>query len=120
MNRTATVSLLTLALLASPMATAQQATEVYIPIGESPGVSGKESVIGSISAIEYEQHRMTVSSGDTASSVTITPKTRFYLDKSGDKSSSVTGDFNDCRVGRRIEAYLDDNGDAIWIKIAAN
>lgn len=119
-SRPAIVMFITLGLAAWTMATAQRATEVYIPIGESPGVSGSESVIGTIADIEYEQHSMQVSSGGKFHTVHIAPDTRFYLDRSGDKERSVTGSFADCREGRRIEAWVNDDGDAIWIKIAAD
>ena len=111
-----------LALQFSALATAQRATEVYIPIGESPGVTGDESVIGTITDIdyEYEQHSMTVAGDGESRTVTVTPQTRYYIDKSAEKESSVTGSFEDCREGRRIEAYVDENGDAIWIKIVVD
>ena len=119
MKRMTIATVVTLGMLAWTTAPAQQATEVYIPIGESPGVSDKESVIGAISNVEYEQHRMTISTGSTSRTITITPKTLFFLDKSGEKERSIKGDFNDCREGRRVEVYVDDNGVAKWIKIVA-
>ena len=108
-----------LALLAVIPAAAQRATEVYIPIGESPGVSGSDSVIGTITDVDYSQHKMTVTSDGAAQTVKTTTETRYYLDKSADAESSKAAGFDECREGRRIEAYLDDSGYAIWIKIAA-
>ena len=100
-------------------ASAQRATEVYITIGESPGVAGSESVVGTITHVEYGEDRMTVSTRGGERTVTITPKTRYYIDRSSEQERSVTGSFEDCREGRRIEAYVDDGGDAVWIKIDA-
>ncbi len=119
MNQVAKFSLVFLTLLIAAPAAAQRATEVYIPIGESPGVSGSKSIIGTITDIQYEQREMTISSGGETRTVRITPETRYYLDKSGDKEQSVTARLEDCREGRRIEAYVDDGGNAVWIKIAA-
>lgn len=107
------------AMLACAAAFAQRATEVYIPIGESPGVSGTESVIGIITGLEYEQHRMTVSTADGTRIVVTTPETRYYIDKSSEVQRNVTGSIDDCREGRRIEAYVHENDEAVWIKIAA-
>ena len=107
-----------LAVLAAPAA-AQQTTEVYIPIGESPGVSDSDSVIGTIADIEYDDYTMTVSANGETHAVRMTSDTRYYIDRSDDKKQSETGDFDDCREGQRIEVYLDDEGDAIWIKIDA-
>lgn len=107
-----------MAFAAAP-ASAQLTTEVYIPIGESPGVSDGDSIIGTISDIEYDDYTMTVSASGKTHTVRMTPDTRYYIDRSDDKEQSETGDFDDCREGQRIEAYVDDDGDAIWIKIDA-
>lgn len=121
-RRIATVVIGILALQLGVVATAQLATEVYIPIGKSPGISGEKSVIGTITGIDYEneQNRMTVAVDGAPRAVTMTPATRYYLDRSGERRRSVTGSVEDCREGQRVEAYVDDDGNAIWIKIVVN
>lgn len=118
MNRLRTACL-ALALFAATAASAQRATEVYIPIGESPGVSDSDSVLGTIESVEYERHRMTVVVDGETRVVALTPDTRYYLDRSDSKERNVAGTVEDCRAGRRIEAWLDADGEAIWVKIDA-
>lgn len=49
--------------------------------------------------------------------VTMTPATRYYLDKTRARKQNKTSSFEDCEVGQRIEAYVDDDGNAVWVKI---
>lgn len=118
MTKITKVSAIALFLLIAAPAAAQRATEVHIPIGESPGVSGSDSVIGTITDIDYSQHRMMVSVDGEARTVKTTPKTRYYLDRSRERERSEAADFSECREGRLIEAYVDDGGNAVWIKIS--
>ena len=103
-------------------ASAQMETEVYIPIGESPGVSGDKSVIGTITDIGYagDEHQLTVTVDGETRTFSVTSATRYYIDKSATKGHNVAGSFDDCEEGRLIEAYVDDDGHAIWIKIAGS
>lgn len=119
MKRTATVFLGTLFLIIGNTALSQQATEVYIPIGQSPGVSGRDSIIGSISTVDRERYRMMISVAGETKMVTMTPATRYYLDKTRARKQNKTSSFEDCEVGQRIEAYVDDDGNAVWVKIEA-
>ncbi len=119
MKQTAKIFLATLSLIVGNAAFSQQATEVYIPIGESPGVSGDDSIIGSISSVDHEDYRMMVSVAGETKPVTMTPATRYYLDKTRAKKQNKMSSFEDCEVGQRIEAYVDDDGNAVWVKIEA-
>ena len=118
MKRLLAFSLIGCALTVVMTAAAQQATEVYIPIGQSPGISVNKSVIGSISNVEYQRYRMTISADDKKTIVTMTPKTRYYVDKNNVKQRNETGSIDDCEVGRRAEAYIDKDGNAVWVKIS--
>ena len=119
MKRLTTFGLIALSLIVGMTVSAQQATEVYIPIGKSPGISANKSVIGSISAVEYQRYRMTISADDKKTIVTMTPNTRYYVDKNSVKQRNVTGSIDDCEVGRRVEAYIHEDGNAVWVKIAS-
>lgn len=102
------------------IAPAQQATEIYIPIGESPGISGDESIIGSISSIDYQRYQMTVSTVDGRQTLTMTKSTRYYIDRNAEKKRNMTGDVEDCEVGSRIEAYVNEEGVVVWVKVTAS
>lgn len=112
-----TLCLTVVAVLASPDVLAQQTTEVYIPIGESPGVSRDKSWIGDIRDVDYSAMQMQVDTPQGMRSIKVDGKTRFYLDRASYGKKNSTGDMRDCRVGSRIEAYVDSNGKAYWIKI---
>ena len=119
MKRTTTIFLAMLFLIISNTALPQQATEVYIPIGKSPGVSGRDSIVGSISSVDHARYRMTVSVSGETKMVKMSPVTRYYVDKTRARKQNKTGSFEDCEVGQRIEAYVDEDGNAVWVKIEA-
>lgn len=121
MNSLTTIKLLTLAaiLTAVSPSLAQQATERYIPIGESPGVSGTQSVIGTISAVDYDTRSMTIDGPDGTVSVTMDDQTRYYVDSSRAKRSNRSTGLSSCQSGMRVEVYVGDDGKAVWVKIAS-
>lgn len=119
MNNRLRVIFLALSFTACGWASAQQATEVYIPIGESPGVTANSSVTGEIKSVDYSDHRMTIEGSDGSRIVKITPRTLFYLDRNSDKKQNEAGSFEDCETGRYVEVFVDAEGNARWVKIAA-
>lgn len=121
MNRHALLSLLFAFALLNPVVTVgQQATEVYIPIGKSPGVSGVSSVIGTVRKVDYAAHTLVVRSTQKIVTVEMDTQTDYYLDRSDRRLSNSTGDMYDCKVGRTIEVKLADDGTADWVKIDAD
>lgn len=119
MKRTTFMCLAALLSMASHTALAQQATEVYIPIGESPGVSDGKSIVGPISSVDHDGYRMTVSVAGRSRSIAMTPTTHYYLDRTGKRRQNRTATIDDCEAGLRVEVYLDETGNAIWVKIEA-
>ncbi len=104
-------------LLAGSAVHAQQATEVYIPIGKSPGVSDGRSIVGPVASVDPADYRMTVSVDGARKAISMTPATRYYLDRTRYGQQNRKATFEDCEVGLRVEAYLDNDGNAIWVKI---
>jgi hypothetical protein len=106
-------------------AAAQQATEIYIPIGQSPGVSGKISVIGTIESYDHAARTLTVRlEGEAARTETarLTEQTRIWLDRTELRSSNRLGERTDCEPGRRIEVKFEQRegartSEAEWVKI---
>lgn len=104
------------ALLWSTPAHAQKATEQFIPIGQSPGLSGKYTYLGAIEAADSVARRITAGGG----SVQVTERTRVWLDRSGAKQSNVAGSFDDLQAGRRVEIKYENEARrerADWIKV---
>jgi hypothetical protein len=115
----------TLALVAFGIAghlAAQETTEQFIPIGESPGVSGEESIVGEIVAVDNRKQEVLVSSGERRLTFKVERDTRIYLDRSDQRRENTETDFAACRVGRMVEIkpHQDDATIASWIKIQGN
>ncbi len=118
--RIATI-LLAIAVAATPVANSQQTTEQYVPIGQSPGISGKYSYIGNIVAVDKDANTLTVQGERGTKTMSVPPNTRIWLDRSKAKRTNIDATFEDCEVGRKVEVMYDhdDNEVAEWIKIEA-
>ena len=100
----------------------QKSTEIFIPIGKSPGLSGKYSVIGKIVSIGITTRILTISGKDGEHTARITEKTKIWLDRSEAMTGNEGGSVADCRRGRLCEVkyvYEDKTrtDEAEWIKI---
>ena len=112
-------ALLLCAALVSPVAMGQQTTEQFIPIGKSPGISGKYSYIGVVVAVDEDSHTIDVESDRGTKTIRVTENTRMWLDRSKAKRTNPKANYADCEVGVTVEVmYLhDDKTTADWIKI---
>ena len=121
--RWAVMSTVVLSMLAvAPTSHAHPSTERFIPIGQSPGMSGKYTHTGRISRVDERTHTLTVETDDGGSyQARLQPQTSIWLDRSKSRRATRDGDFADCRRGRRVEIkYVDDDRDRTtvdWIKI---
>jgi hypothetical protein len=100
-------------------AVAQEATEMYIPIGQSPGISNKTSVVGTVQALNAAARTLTVKGPSGPQTFVITAKTRIWLDKSAQKQANQYGSLADLQQGRRVEVKPQPAGRADWIKVQA-
>ncbi len=99
-------------LLIAATALAQQATELYIPIGQSPGLSKEgKTVIGYVTAVTNQQ--VTISNRV----VKLDAKTWFYLDRSAVKRTNTYGGATNVVTNAFVEAWAPTNGIANWVKI---
>lgn len=100
-------------------ANAQKATEEFIPIGKSPGVSGVSTYIGTIDSTNVADRTVTIRSDGVLESVEITGQTRIWLDQSKYKAQNRAATLQDFIIGRRIEVkpQHDRPDRAEWIKI---
>ena len=108
------------AALYSVSAAGQQATEQYIPIGESPGLSGSDTYLGEILSVETAEHAFFVDGPDGLMRVAVSPQTRIYLDRSGVGESNSIGHYANCEAGRLVEVLLAPDGTAAWVKVLEN
>jgi len=122
MKRTTILTGAALLLLAGSTAFAQRSTEMYIPIGKSPGISGKQTTIGTISEVKLQEKSIACTYASGSIWAKITARTRIWIDRSKAKLSNTSGTFADCAKGRTIEVkYVNndkrDGGEADWVKV---
>jgi len=101
-------------------ASGQQATEMFIPIGQSPGLSKEGSVIGALESVDPEKRSVTVASLSGAQTVGITDRTMIWLDLSQQKQPNRTGAISDLQQGRKVEVKVrkgEPKAVAEWIKV---
>lgn len=107
-------------LYAISLAHGQKATEQYIPIGQSPGVSHKLTYIGPIQNVDPRGRTITVVEPSGPRTVKITERTRIWLDRTKLKSTNLKGSFGDLQKGRRVEVKYADPAQrqiADWVKV---
>ena len=122
MRRSCTLIVAAAIMLLGTPSHAQKATEVLIPIGQSPGVSRVTSVIGTIASCDQAAGVVTVAAEDGQHTARLVKETKIYLDRSAAKKSGALGSQSDCQQGRRAEVkYVYEGGKrtarAEWIKI---
>ena len=99
----------------------QRSVEIFIPIGQSPGLSGKHTLIARVQAYDGPQKTIAVVDAKGAvATVRANPQTRVWLDRSQLGLPNRQGDFQDCRPDRMVEIkYHNNDTDAApldWIK----
>jgi hypothetical protein len=117
---TVAAALLVALLGSASFAHGQRATERFIPIGESPGVSGIATTIGTIAAVEPQRRRIRIAGPEGPVTVAITDATKIWIDRSETRKSAATGSFADCQVGRTAEVKYADpetRSTAEWVKL---
>ena len=106
---------------------AQMVTEQYIPIGQSPGLSGKHTVIGKLQSVNAQEKTCTVADTTGATSgalnVKITERTKIWLDRSKLQQPNLEGTIADLRPGATVEVKPEghqggvSSAPAEWIKV---
>lgn len=99
---------------------AQKETELFIPIGESPGVSGKYSVMGKVEMVKSGDSTITIRQATGVKSMRMAGDTKIYLDKSKLKLQNKKGTWADIKPGMTAEVKYIDNkaGRKVdWIKL---
>jgi hypothetical protein len=116
------VRLIVFLLTLAGTAQAQRLTEMYIPIGKSPGLSGKHTFAGAVVSVDTSLSTLTVSDGTSSMTARITDSTWIWLDRNKLKLTNIRGSLTDCLPGRMAEIKFVRNerlngGNAHWVKI---
>lgn len=109
-----------MALCAAAPAHGQRSTEQFIPIGMSPGVSNKTTLVGLVDSLLMQQRMVAVRDQAVRRTVKITDKTWIWLDRSKLKLPNLRGRLADLQRGRRVEVkYADPETKLIaeWVKV---
>lgn len=106
----------------TPYAHGQKTTEMFIPMGRSPGLSGKVTVNGTIETVNAGDRTIVVAGLSGKWSTKVTKQTHIWLDRSTLHQPTQYGTFADLRKGRMVEVYYEgrkrrDKGPAEWIKV---
>ncbi|MDH3763374.1 MAG: hypothetical protein OEU50_20560 [Gammaproteobacteria bacterium] len=101
---------------------AQQTTEKFIPIGMSPGVSGKSTYQGNITEVNVAAKSFSMQIDGDNKVISLAPTTRIWLDRSKSKKPNLDGEPGALESGSKVEVMMDpkDPSKAAWIKIEAN
>ncbi len=121
--------LMVLGLLATASAAhAHKATEIYIPIGQSPGLSDKVTVQGFIETVDDHTMVMSVKGVFGRWRAVVTDRSKIYIDRSAQRRPNRYGTADDCKPRHFCEIrFVDDDPEALrrggepgeieWIKI---
>jgi len=99
----------------------QKQTERFIPLGQSPGISGKYTTIGKIQAVNGQSRTLVIANESGTYTVTITDRTKIWLDRSKSKLSTIRVSMTDLKPGNLAEVKYEDENKHIaeWIKVQA-
>lgn len=99
----------------------QKSTELFVPIGESPGLSGVHTLIGRVQAVNPAARTLTVAAAAGARSVRLDDKTLVFIDRSKLRQLSTIGTLADFRPEQNAEVKFRNNnaaaGIAEWVKV---
>ena len=121
--RTFLVGVIGMSALVAAGASAQEMTERFIPIGQSPGLSGKHTVIGKIQAVNARDQTVAIVAPAAAWNAKVTDRTKIWLDRSSLRQPNLKGTFADLRPGATVEVKPEgrqagaSGGPAEWIKV---
>lgn len=106
----------------TPNAHGQKSTEMYIPLGRSPGLSAKVTVIGKIESVSPHDRTLKIAEPSKTWTAKITNKTKIWLDRSKLGLTNRAGTVADLRKDQVAEIKYEDGarrdkGPAEWIKI---
>ena len=99
---------------------AEKTTELYLPIGKSPGLSNKFNLIGTIIEVNSQDQTLSVTGASGTYTVHTTEYTLIFLDKSRLRRPNRYGSFSDFKTGMLVEVRYEagkKHRPAEWIKL---
>ena len=103
----------------TPDVKAQKATEIYIPVGESPGLSGAYTKLGTVTSIDESAGTFVIADSlEQSHRVIFTDSTGIWLDKTMMKKKNTYGELSDIKVGRLVEVKYHLAKDSTYMETA--
>lgn len=103
------------------LANAQKATEMYVPIGQSAGLSGKHTLAARVQSVNAAERSLTVVQDSTAQAVKLADTASVWIDRSKQQQSNSVGTLADIKPGLLVEIKFVKNnrsgGEAEWVKV---
>jgi hypothetical protein len=102
------------------IAYAEKAAELYIPLGQSPGLSDEYNLIGKIDAVDNQNRSLAVAGSAGRFIVHTTEDTLIFLDKSRLRQPNRYGTFSDLKPSLMVEVRFEAgkrHRPAEWIKL---
>jgi hypothetical protein len=100
---------------------AQKSTEMFIPVGQSAGLSGKHTLLARVQSVNEAQRSVTVVHDGSTYTAKLGAQTPVWLDRSGLKQPNSVGALSDVKPGMTVELKFQKNnrsaGDAEWLKV---
>jgi hypothetical protein len=101
---------------------AQQAMEMYIPIGASIGVSNSSSIIGKVATVDQQNKTFTINDVSGTLTIAVPDKTPVWQDRSKAGGTNQIGSAADLKVELTVEVKYQESTlgpslTAEWIKI---
>lgn len=112
-----------LLLVLIPVAHAQQAMEMYIPIGKSVGVSNITTIIGKVVAIDVQNKTFSLSDASGTTTIAVPDGTPVWMDRSQAAGGpNQLGSMSDLKPELRVEVkYREESRvpllTAEWVKV---
>jgi hypothetical protein len=99
---------------------------MFIPVGQSPGLSNKVTLIGTIERLDPQTRTVAVEGPAGRGTASVTERTKIWLDRSTQRLVNQRGAFADLKKGLLIEVKYQDpqgraagKGPAEWVKVQA-
>ena len=116
-----TAVLACLLIAAAPIVSAQRATEMFVPIGQSAGLSGKHTLLARVQAVNVADRSLTLTQDATTQTVKVGTATPVWIDRSKQQQSNSAGTLADAKPGMMAEVKFVKNsrsgGEAEWVKL---
>lgn len=99
---------------------AQYTAEVFIPLGQSPGLSGKHTMLGTINAVNIQNNTLSIGNSSGLTNLKVSAGTQIWLDQSQLKLNNRKTSIQQLKKGMQAEVKFiknEKNGAVEWIKV---